>query len=90
MKNNTLALNIGEEALIEGFGIVKCIVNNLEPYKACANCYFGKGILGGCKAVGMNLFPYCSSEDRKDKNLNNIEDDVIYTRITAIVKHKNN
>lgn len=89
MKKNTLVLNVGEEALIEGFGIVKCIINNLDGYKACSNCCFGKGIIGGCNAIGMILSPCCVSEDRKDNNLNNVNDDVIYTRITAVVKPKN-
>ena len=30
MKKNTLALNIGEEAFIEGFGIVRCIKFNIK------------------------------------------------------------
>lgn len=113
MKKNTLALNIGEEALIEGFGIVRCIINNiasnvkektltkgygiikrvinnLEPNKGCFNCCFRKGKLIGCNAVGIGLFPYCASEDRKDKHLNGIDNDIIYIKVAADIKPKNN
>lgn len=62
MKKNTFNLNIGEEALIEGFGVIKCIESN----KSCNNCclYDGKN---GCKGILYNnLKPMpCYSSARK-------------------------
>lgn len=93
MKKNILALNIGEETLIEGFGVVRCIVNKTTQTINCNRCCFGKGKTYGCKAIEIGITPYCVSDDRERKNLDldlNNKEDVIYTRIAAIVKPKNN
>lgn len=92
MKKNTLALNIGEKALIEGFGIVRCIKINIKydtsPCLQC--CMYGKH--GGCMSgelVNIDSLGYCIGEYRNKKGLDNCEEGVIFTRVTAVVKLKN-
>lgn len=80
MKKNTLALNIGEEALIEGFGIIKCI----ESIKVCAACCLYKNCIRYNNYKKVPCYPSL----RKHLNLDN--KNIIYTRVTAIVKSKNN
>lgn len=85
MKKNTLALNIGEEALIENFGVIKCIESN----KNCNNCCLYDGE-NGCKGVlynNLNPIP-CYSSVRKNNNLDDCKEGVIFIRITAVVKLK--
>lgn len=85
MKKNTLALNIGEEALIENFGVIKCIESN----KDCNSCCLYDGE-NGCKGVlynNLNPIP-CYSSARKNNNLDDCKEGVIFIRITAVVKLK--
>lgn len=91
MKKNTLALNIGEEALIEGFGIVRCVKTNTKSdISFCSQCcMYGK--YGGCMSgelVNIDSLGYCLGEYRNKKGLDNCEEGVIFTRITAVVKLK--
>lgn len=85
MKKNTFALNIGEEALIEGYGIIKC-TNKSDD---CTKCCFNNN--NYCVAVdynnNINNIP-CYDSLRKEFNLDS--KNIIFTRITAVVKAKNN
>lgn len=91
MKKNALALNIGEEILIEGFGIVRCTtINIIKNLCTCNKCCMS--IKGHCKSITITGYiPYCVKIDREHNNLNNSEkltDSIIYTRVTAVVKLK--
>lgn len=92
MKKNTLALNIGEEALIEGFGIVRCIKTNFSTTKfSCFQCcMYGK--LCECRVrelVNSESIGCCLNSYRKAKGLDDCKEGVIFTRITAVVKLNN-
>nr|DAG90986.1 MAG TPA: hypothetical protein [Crassvirales sp.] len=81
MKKNTFALNIGEEALIEGFGIIKCIDYKDDCTKCCLyNNY--------CKGVEYNNFKSIPCYDSLRKQFNLDGKNVIFTRVTAVVKLK--
>lgn len=80
MKKNTLALNIGEEALIEGFGVIRCI----KSYKDCNSCCLHNKCI---EYNNYNLVP-CYPSLRKHLNLDN--ENIIFVRVTAVVKSKNN
>lgn len=91
MKKNTLALNIGEEALIEGFGIVRCIKSNIKSniFSCSQCCMYGKH--GGCTSgilADIDSLGYCLGEYRNKKGLDDCEEGVIFTRVTAVVKLK--
>lgn len=91
MKKNTLALNIGEEALIEGFGVVRCVKTNTKSnIPSCSQCCMN-GNYGECnsgKLVNIDSLGYCLGEYRNKKGLNNCEEGVTFTRVTAVVKLK--
>lgn len=86
MKKNTFNLNIGEEALIENFGVIKCIESN----KNCNNCclYDSKNGCNGVLYNNLNPVP-CYPFARKNNNLDGCKERVIFTRVTAVVKLKN-
>lgn len=89
MKKNTFALNVGEEALIEGFGVIKCTtINIINNPLSCSKCCMS--VADKCKCLTItNHIPYCVKMDREHNNLNNpekLEDSIIYTRVTAVVK----
>lgn len=68
MKKNTFALNVGEEALIEGFGVIKCIESDAD----CSQCCLHDNIKGECKGIEYNNFKAiaCLNSIRDKLNLN--------------------
>lgn len=92
MKKNTLALNIGEEALIEGFGVVRCIKINIKyDISHCLQCCMyekHRGCMSG-ELINIDNLGYCIDGYRNKKGLDNCEEGVIFTRVTAVVKLKN-
>ena len=82
MKKNTLALNIGEEALIEGFGIVRCVDYKDDCTKCCLH---NNGCCKGIEYTNSKSIP-CYVDLRKKFNLDG--KNIIFTRVTAVVKFK--
>lgn len=91
MKKNTLALNIGEEAFIEGFGIVRCIKSNIKfnIFSCLQCCMYGKHrrCMSG-ELVNIDSLGYCIGEYRNKKDLTIVKKELFLLELLLLLNLK--
>lgn len=91
MKKNTLALNIGEEAFIEGFGIIRCIKSNIKfnIFSCLQCCMYGKHrrCMSG-ELVNIDSLEYCIDEYRNKKDLTIVKKELFLLELLLLLNLK--